>query len=186
MKALVSLTLITATTMKPRLFDLDFQLLNDAFLSIIAVFFLVLFLSKVLFNPARKMLEDRKEKIRIEIETTELNKIEATGLKHEYEDRLEHVEVEAEEIMSNARRKALDNEARIIQEAKEESARIMKYTKTEVELEKKKMADDVKKQMISVATAMAGKVVSTSIDKNTQDALLEDTLKEIGDKTWQN
>ncbi len=186
MKALVSLTLITATTMEPRLFDLDFQLLNDSILSIIAIFFLVLMLSKTLFNPVRKMLEERKEKIKIEIETTELNKSEAVKLKQEYEEKLKHVEAEAEEIRSDARRKALDNEARIIQEAKEESARIMMQTKKEVELEKKKMADDVKKQMISVATAMAGKVIAASIDQQEQDALLEDTLKEIGDKTWQN
>ena len=88
--------------------------------------------------------------------------------------------------MSDARRKALESEARIIQEAKEESMRIMNYTKTEVELEKKKMADDVKKQMISVATIMAGRVVSATIDQKAQEALLEDTLKDIGDKTWQN
>jgi F-type H+-transporting ATPase subunit b len=182
----MSLTLITATTMEPRLFDLDFQLLHDAFLSIIAVFFLVLVLSKVLFNPARKMLEDRKEKIKAELDTAEADMKEANELKGEYEEKLQNIDTQAEDILSDARRKALDNEARIVQEAKEESQRIMEHTKTEVELEKKKMADDVKKQMIFVATAMAGKVVSASIDQETQDALLEDTLKDIGDKTWQN
>ena len=39
-----------------RLFDLDWQLLADSCLSIIAVFFLFLALSYLLFNPARKML----------------------------------------------------------------------------------------------------------------------------------
>ena len=45
--------LLTADGMTPRLFDLDFQLLADAVLSIIAVFVLFLALSYFLFNPAR-------------------------------------------------------------------------------------------------------------------------------------
>ena len=51
-----------------RLFDLDWQLLADSCLSIIAVFFLFLALSYLLFNPARKMLNNRKEKIKGELD----------------------------------------------------------------------------------------------------------------------
>ena len=47
-----------------RLFDLDFQLLHDTVLLAIAVFFLFMMLSYLLFNPVRKMLEDRKLKIK--------------------------------------------------------------------------------------------------------------------------
>lgn len=47
-----------------RLFDLDWQLLADSCLMIIAIFVLFLALSYFLFNPARKFLNDRKEKIR--------------------------------------------------------------------------------------------------------------------------
>ena len=35
-----------------------------------------------------------------------------------------------------------------------------------------------------MATLMANKVVAASIDEKTQDALIEETLGEIGDKTW--
>ena len=56
--------LLTADGMTPRLFDLDFQLLADAVLSIIAVFVLFLALSYVLFNPAREFLKKRQDKIR--------------------------------------------------------------------------------------------------------------------------
>ena len=46
-----------------RLFGLDMQLLHDVVLMALAVFFLFLFMSKMLFNPARKMLEERKKRI---------------------------------------------------------------------------------------------------------------------------
>ena len=51
---------------------------------------------------------------------------------------------------------------------------------------RKAMADEVKQQMIDIASAMAGKVVAASIDTKIQDSLVEETLKEVGDKTWQS
>ena len=54
----------------------------------------------------------------------------------------------------------------------------------EAELEKKKITDDVKKEMISVAAVLAEKAVGASMDHAIQDRLVEETLKEIGDGTW--
>ena len=68
--------------------------------------------------------------------------------------------------------------------AKEEAAAILDRARTEAELEKQKMSDDVKKEMVSIASLMAGKVVSASIDTTVQNQLIDETLKEMGDKTW--
>ena len=166
------------------LFDLTPQLLHDAVLSMIAVFTLFLVASHFLFNPVRDMMRKRQEKIKDELDDAKLNQEEAQRLKAEYEEKLRNVEKEAEEILSAARKKALANETKIIEEAKEEAARIRDRAITEAELEKKKVADDVKREMISIASVMAGKVVSASINTVMQDSLIEETLKEIGDTTW--
>ena len=166
------------------LFDLTPQLLHDAVLSMIAVFTLFLVASHFLFNPVRDMMRKRQEKIKDELDDAKLNQEEAQRLKAEYEEKLRNVEKEAEEILSAARKKALANETKIIAEAKEEAARIRDRAITEAELEKKKVADDVKREMISIASVMAGKVVSASINTVKQDSLIEETLKEIGDTTW--
>ncbi|WWR15699.1 F0F1 ATP synthase subunit B [Lachnospiraceae bacterium JLR.KK008] len=166
------------------LFDLTPQLLHDAVLSMIAVFTLFLIASHFLFQPVRDMLQKRREKIKDELDDAKQNQETAQSLKAEYEEKLRNVEKEAEEILSAARKKALANEAKIIAEAKEEAARIRQRAETEAELEKKKAADDVKKEMVSIASLMAGKVVAASIDATVQDGLIEETLKEIGDTTW--
>ena len=51
-------------------------------------------------------------------------------------------------------------------------------------MEKQKAADDVKREMVVLASLMAGKVVKASINTEVQDSLVDDTLKEIGDRTW--
>ena len=166
------------------LFDLTPQLLHDAVLSMIAVFSLFLVASHFLFNPVRDMMKKRQEKIQEELDDAKQNQDVALNLRAEYEEKLKNVEKEAEEILSAARQKALANENRIVAEAKEEAVRIRERAETEAELEKQKAADDVKKEMVSIASIMAGKVVAASIDTTVQDSLIEETLKEIGDTTW--
>ena len=169
-----------------RLFDLDWQLLADSVLMIIAIFFLFLILSYFLFNPARKMLNGRKEKIRNELNTAREAMENAQKLKKEYETRLQGVEKEAEGILSEARRKALVSENQVIAQAKEEATRILDRARVEAELEKQKMSDDVKREIIVVASLMAGKFVSASMDTAVQNQLIDETIKEMGDKTWLN
>ena len=178
--------LLTGGESMSRLFDLDWQLLADSTLMIIAIFFLFLILSYFLFNPARKMLNNRKEKIRNELNTAKHAMENAQNLKREYETKLQGVDKEAEAILSEARRKAMVNENHIIAQAKEEAARILDRARVEAELEKQKMSDDVKREIIVVASLMAGKIVAASMDTNLQNQLIDETIKEMGDKTWLN
>ena len=166
-----------------RLFGLDAQLLFDA--GLLALNMLVLFtaLSYFMFNPVKNMLEKRQERITNDRNQAIADKNDAEVLKKEYEDKLKGIQKEAEEILGDARKRALKNEERIVGEAKEEAARIIAHAKSEAELEKKKAADDIKREIIKVATLMAGKVVAVSVDDKTQDALVEETLKDIGENT---
>ncbi len=176
--------LLTEGGSMERLFNLDMQLIADSCLTIIAIFVLFLAFSYFLFNPVRKMLQNRTEKIAAELDDAKTSMEQAQALKAEYEDKLKNVDKEAEAILSEARRKALANESQIVAQAKEEAARILERARVEAELEKQKMADDVKKEMISIASMMAGKVVSASIDTTVQNKLIDETLKEMGEGTW--
>lgn len=169
-----------------RLVDLDPQLLHDTILLAIAVFALFTLMSYLLFNPVRNMLESRKEKIAGDIAAAEEDKKDAAAVKAQYEAKLKNVEKEAEEILSEARKKGLKNEARIVEEAREEAARIIQRANEEAALEKKRVLDEMKQEMITIASMMAGKVVAASIDTTVQDTLVEETLKEIGESTWQS
>ena len=44
----------------------------------------------------------------------------------------------------------------------------------------------MKQEMISVAALMAGKVVSANMDVEIQESLVDETLKEMGESTWQS
>ncbi len=169
-----------------RLFGLDMQLLMDALQFAASVLVLFALASYLLFNPVRKLLKDRQDGIRKNIDDAIADKESAAELKKLYEGKLKDVDKEAEQILSDARQKALKNEAKIIDEAKEEAARIIQRANEEAVLEKKRAMDEVKQEMITIASMMAAKVVAASIDTTIQDTLVEETLKEMGDSTWQS
>lgn len=166
------------------IFGLDPQLLVDSAITILAMFFVFLLLSYLLFNPARNLMEKRQEGIREQMETAAREKQDAIQFKAEYDEKIKNVQKETDEILSEARKKALKKESVMLEEAREEAAQIVARANREVELEKSKVKDEMKLEIINVATAMAGKIVASSLDESKQSQLLADTLEEMGDETW--
>ena len=169
-----------------RLFNLDLQLIHDTVLLAIAVFVMFVLLSYLLFNPVRELLKKRQDKIRDDLDAAVQDKRDAAALRQDYQAKIRDIEKEAEAILSDARYRALQNEAKILEEAKEEANRIIERANGRIELERRRAADDMKREMIQIASLMAQKALSASVTAQIQNALVEDALKEIGDQTWQN
>lgn len=169
-----------------RLIGFDPQLLSEVFWTALNIFILFFGLSYMLFNPVRNVLDKRKQKIAGELESAAKDKASAEALKAEYEKRLNEVSKEADAILEEARRKGRAREAEILEEARAEAARIVERGNREVELERKKALDDMKQEIVSIASLMAGKVIGANIDTRIQDSLIEETLKEMGESTWQS
>lgn len=186
MEQLTGMLLLSSDATMERLFDLDMQLLHDSVLTAVALFILFVVMSYLLFNPVRDMLKRRQEKIQSDIETANKDKEDAAALKEQYDAKIKQADVEVEEILASARKKATANEAQIVAEAKEEAARIIAQARNEAELEKQRAADEMKQEMIQIASLMAGKVVSASIDTTIQSSLVEETLNEVGGEVWQS
>ena len=167
-----------------RIIGFDWQLLHDAVLTGINIFILFFALSYLLFNPARAFLEKRRQKIAGDLAEAADNKKTAQELKAEYESKLKEINKEADMILAEARKKAMIKETDILDEARAEAARIIERANRQVELERKKALDDMKQEIVSIASLMAGKVVASSIDVKVQDSLIEETLNEMGESTW--
>ena len=169
-----------------RLIGFDPQLLADAAITGINIFILFFVLSYLLFNPVRSVLKKRQDRISGELLDAATKQESATILKEEYEAKLKQVNIEADLIMENARKRAKQRESEIIADAKAEALRINERANREIELEKKKAIDDLKSDMINIAAMMASKAVGTSINFDIQNQLVDETLKEMGESTWQS
>ena len=153
---------------------------------LIAVLVLYFLLSYLFFNPIRNLLDARKKMIADQIAEAKKDREDAAALKADYDEKLKNADKETDEILSQARQKALQNEQRIESQAKTEASRIIARAEEEASLEKKRALDDVKQEMIAVAAMMATKVVQQNINTEIDESLVDATLKEMGDKTWQS
>ena len=169
-----------------RIFGLDAQLIADAVILALAVGFLFFLLSALLFNPARELMKKRQDKIKEEMDTAARDMADAKQMKAEYDAKLAAADKDVDAILSEGRKKALARENEIIAEAKEEAARVMERAEREIELEKSKVKDEVKQEMIGVAREMAGRFVAASMDDAAQAKLIDEALNEMGEDTWQS
>ena len=172
--------------MEGYIFGLTPQLLLDALILLLAVGFMFFILSYFLFNPARDLLNKRREMIAKNMEDAEKERKDAEAFKAEYDAKLKDAEKETEAILSEGRKKALKREDEIVNEAKAEASRIMERANREIELEKNKMKDEVKQEMVAVATVMAEKFVASSLSDQQQEKLIDEALDEMGDDTWRS
>ena len=102
------------------------------------------------------------------------------------EEKLAGFKKQADAILEDARKRAKDRENEIIEEARAEAMRITDRANNEIELAKKKAMEEVKSNIVDVASIIASKAVNSEMNVEVQDRLVEETLKEIGDGTWQN
>lgn len=169
-----------------RLIGFDYQLLFDSFLTGINIFVLFFLLSYLLFNPAKEVLKKRRQRIAAELTNAADKESQALALKAEYEEKISKVQKEAELILEDARRKAKIRENEIIDEAKANANSIIERANKEIELEKKKALDDLKTDVVNIASLIASKAISSNLNIELQTKLVDETLEEMGGNIWQS
>jgi F-type H+-transporting ATPase subunit b len=156
--------------------NLGFQMFNTVIV--------IGFLSYFLYNPVKKMMQERTNGINKQITDSESNLKESNNLKLSYESKLKDIEKERTEILDNARKIAIETEKNIVLEAKKEAEIIKTRAMSDIKLEEEKSKDAIKNQMIEISMLMAQKYISTNIDEATQNKLLEEVISDLGDSKW--
>lgn len=181
----VAMQMIVASS-EGRIFGLDPQLLHDALILGVNIFIIFILASYLLFNPARALLKKRQDRIQGDLDAAAKDKETAKALVSEYEAKLADINAEAEALLAEARRKAKVSEAQIIEAAKNEAEVIKRRAEAELELERQRAFEDMKQEMIEIASLVAKQAVSAQMDVEIQAALVDEALAQIGEGTWQS
>ena len=169
-----------------RLFGLDYQTLFDTAFTMVNVLILYVFLKYVLFIPVRKLLEERKKRLDDQNARAAADTAEAQKLKAEYEAKLASADSETKRIIDEAKATARHREELKDASAKAEADRILERAKVEAELEKKRVNDEIKQEIIDYASVAARKLIADNIDAQYSDEVIRESLDGIGEGVWQN
>ena len=114
-------------------------------------------------------MKKRQDKITSDRETAESDKAEALALKKEYEEKLKAADKEAESILSEARKVAMHNEQKIVDEAKQEAARIIERANAEIKRNDDLAAKEIVNERTKTMAEKEALVKAINVQRDTND-----------------
>lgn len=153
-------------------------------LTICNMLVLFYFLKKKLFVPVREFMDKRTKEIESSIRQAELKNQEADKRLEEYSTKIAQAQSEGREIVEKARTNAQIRADEIVEQAKDESAKLKERALKDIELEKDKALRDLKGEVADMAILATERLISRSLDAQSSKNLIDEVIDEIGDKTW--
>lgn len=143
---------------------------------------LFLILKKFLYKPVTKMLEARRAEIDGQYADAENAKNSAEAKDAELTERLAGAKAEAEGIVKEAADIAKARGDKIVEEARATADGIIRQAEEDAELERKRVGETIKEQIVDVSTALAEKMLEREVNADDHKALIDDFISKIGDE----
>ena len=154
--------------------------------NILNILVLAYILWRILYGPVKKFLADRAARVQAQIDNAETMLKDAQSYKEEYSGKLSGVEVERASILDSVKKRALTDEATIIKKANEHAEQLKTRAYGDIEREKEKAQDEMKKQIIDLSSMLTLRYISTTINEEHQNKLFDDIIEEMRAAKWQS
>jgi|GEM_PF-494923 F-type H+-transporting ATPase subunit b len=158
----------------------------NALITAINVFILFFVAGYFGSGMAKGFLEKRRQAVTDARQAAADSVESAQKLKAEYEAKLASADSETKRIIDEAKATARHREELKDASAKAEADRILERAKVEAELEKKRVNDEIKQEIIDYASVAAKKLIADNIDAQYSDEVIRESLDGIGEGVWQN
>ena len=136
---------------------------------------------KLLLDPVRKVIAQRKAKADSQIEDARKLRAEAEAMKAEYEQNMRNARAEANEIVASAQKTAAARSEEMLNEARSQAAALKQKAEADIAQERKKAVNEVKDEIGGMAMAIASKVVEREISEADHKALIDSFIENVGD-----
>lgn len=139
-------------------------------------------LSKFLFHPVMKMINDRQQEIDGMYADADKARSEAAAMEADYRQKLAAAAETGERIVKEAVARGQAREDDIVTQAKAEANAIMEKAAADIAQEKKKAVNDAKDEISEMAMTIASKVVGRALSAQDQADLVDHFINELGEQ----
>ena len=153
---------------------------NLPLLVVFIINFIILFilLRLFLYKPVLKMLDERTKRTKEGMELAEATKKEYEQVKGEVQKQIEKGRQEAQAVIAQA----LQTGERLKEESREEATKqaqvIIDRTRAELESDREKIVDSLRKEFVDIAISAAEKVIKETPGKQKHRKLIGETLQQ--------
>lgn len=145
----------------------------------LAILFLIV--KKFLYKPVQNMLNARRNEIDSQYDDAANAKQSAEAKEAELTERLTNAKVEAEGIVKEAADIAKARGDKIVEDARATADGIIRQAEEQAELERKRVGETIKEQIVDVSTALAEKMLEREVNADDHNALIDDFINKIGE-----
>ncbi|AFI30298.1 MULTISPECIES: F0F1 ATP synthase subunit B [Bacillus] len=154
---------------------------GDILFQLLAMLILLALLKKYALGPLLNIMKQREDHIAGEITSAEEKNKEAQQLIEEQRVLLKEARQESQTLIENAKKLGEKQKEEIIQAARAESERLKEAARTEIVKEKEQAVSALREQVASLSVMIASKVIEKELDEQSQEKLIQDYLKEVGE-----
>ena len=152
----------------------------------ITVIVLFLVLKKFFFEKVKNFMETRSNSIQDAFDSAEAVNRRADEKMQNYTKRIANVEAEGREIIRDAKIKADAQAREIIEDAKKQATEIMNKAEKNIEREKQKAMEEMRKEVAALAMLAAERIVEREIQNIGQDEIVDEVINKARSTGWQN
>ena len=160
---------------------LEFHLSTIVFtvLNLLVLYFI---LRKLLFGRVNAVLEQRAALVKSEIASAEDNNRQAEALKAQYEGKLTDARQEAAKLVADAQTRAQRVYESKLAQAEADAKRLRSEAEAQIASERENMLQGARNEVASLALLAAAKVAQQAMDGESDKALVDSFLAEVGEQ----
>lgn len=136
---------------------------------------------KLLLEPVRKVIAQRKAKADSQIQEARQLRAEAEAMKAEYEANMRSARAEANQIVAAAQKTAAARSEEMLNEARTQAAALKQKAEADIAQERRKAVNEVKDEIGGMAIEIASKVVEREIREADHKALIDEFIQNVGE-----
>ena len=154
--------------------------INPGFLvsQIVNFTLLAILLYVLLYKPIFRMLDERKSRIRKQMEDVELASKQATEAEQEYERRIEQARKEGQRIIAQAAETSQKVADDIKSKAEADAVDIRRRADEELDRQRAQLGAELRRQAGDLSIVIARQLIGATLDEDAQHKLVAKFLKE--------
>lgn len=149
------------------------------FAQILNFLILVAILRALCYKPIVRMIKAREDKIAESLAKADSDVAEAESLKKSYQTQLAEAREKAQAIVDKAEKVAASNRETSLQDTKREIEQMKKAAQAEIQRDRERAADQLKKEIVALSLLAAGKVVEKNMEASENEALVGDFIDKL-------
>lgn len=153
----------------------EFWSIFEAVANVIILFIL---LRIFLFKPVNKIMNERTQTIKNDLDSAEKAKKEAEELRQQYSDSISEAREEANRIIMKAHDDAEAEKAAIIRRSQEEADEMISDANKSIENERKRVLQQAQTEIADLAIEAASKIIGENVDDEKNRRLVDKFLSE--------